>query len=136
MLNAKRFMAAFGDAAAGGTDGSVTAEMIRGDAAGDADSTDAGTASDGGGSGQAVHGQTGGDQDMGAADDAGRDGSAGDTASAEVGGADSARADAAPAKRARKKSTRFSTLAHCLLGGSQARDFASRLAAPLRARVD
>ncbi len=38
--------------------------------------------------------------------------------------------------RARKKSTRFSTLAHCLLGGSQARDFASRLAAPLRARVD
>ncbi len=38
--------------------------------------------------------------------------------------------------RARKKSTRFSTLAHCVRGGLQARDFASRLAAPLRARVD
>ncbi len=35
-----------------------------------------------------------------------------------------------------EKSIRFSTLARCLLSGSQARDFASRLAAPLRARVD
>ncbi len=37
--------------------------------------------------------------------------------------------------RARVKSIRFSTLARCLPSGSQARDFASRLAAPLRAPV-
>ncbi len=38
--------------------------------------------------------------------------------------------------RARKKSNRCSTWAHCLLSGSQARDFASRLAAPPPVEVD
>ncbi len=41
-----------------------------------------------------------------------------------------------PSARARRNSSRFSTSALCLLTGSQARDFASRLAAPLRAYVD